>query len=526
VKKNKIITSLICAVLFCFCLVAVVNAIEALEFHMEGVVADNGSLRVYCNTNAEAVPRAEQFSATLGNTPLSVQDVTVFSEADEGTTFLFLVDVSGSIRSAHYQAIKDIINLICDDLTDKDNVSIFAFGTETYAQPFVSDPEDIQDQFDFLDSIDRSVEYTSLYEGVFTALSVLNTHADVNDKKVLIIFSDGHEYVFHGITVDEAEIRIRDSRVPIYTVATLGRNPPGRYVESAKILGSFARLSAGGRHYVHDLDRAVSEEIAADIMESIKNSLIVSVGLDGFQSDGEDLMLRLDLDLPGVGRASDGYPISTAGLTMPEPEPSPEPELTPEPGPEPIHVPTDPPVSEPGPGSEEEKSFFMENRLWIIIGGAVLLLAIGFILFKVLRKKPDEAPAVQPDPEPLPPIPVTTDSAVLPTPPAPPPGKPRISLRLTKIGFVEEQVFRTEFAGELIIGRDPDKSSLPFVDDEMLSGRHCSISYEPDGIVLRDLGSTNKTYVNGVPITDKYVLENDDILLIGSMELRINWVTL
>jgi len=505
-----------------------VNAIEALEFHMEGVVAEPGVLRVYCNTNAEVVPNAGQFSATLGNTQLSVQDVTVFSDADEGTTFLFLVDVSGSIRAAHFQAIKDIITMICEGLSGKDNISIFAFGTEAYSQPFVSDPADIQDQFDFLDSIDRSVEYTNLYEGVFTSLSVLNTHADVHDKKVLIIFSDGHEYVFHGITIDEAEIRIRDNRVPIYTVATLGRNPPARYVESAKILGSFARLSAGGRHYIHNLDRTVSEEIVADITESIQNSLIVSVGLDGFQSDGEDLMLRLDLDLPGIGRAGDGYPISTVGLSMPEPTlpPTPAPVPTPTPVPTPAPAPATPPVPEQSPEPENEKSFFQENTALFIIGGGVLLLAIGFVIFMIKRKKPDEVPVTPPTPVPMAPMPVTTGPAIRPVPPAPPPGKPRISLRLTKIGLVEEQVFRTEFAGELVIGRDPGKSTLPFVSDDMLSGRHCSISYEPEGIVLRDLGSTNKTYVNGVPVMDRYILENDDVLLIGSMELRVNWEAL
>jgi pSer/pThr/pTyr-binding forkhead associated (FHA) protein len=105
----------------------------------------------------------------------------------------------------------------------------------------------------------------------------------------------------------------------------------------------------------------------------------------------------------------------------------------------------------------------------------------------------------------------------------PPPGKPRISLRLTKIGLVEEQVFRAEFAGELVIGRDPSKAALPFTNDGLLSSRHCSVSYEPEGIVLRDLGSTNGTFVNGVPVSERHILENDDIILIGSMELRVNW---
>jgi pSer/pThr/pTyr-binding forkhead associated (FHA) protein len=99
-------------------------------------------------------------------------------------------------------------------------------------------------------------------------------------------------------------------------------------------------------------------------------------------------------------------------------------------------------------------------------------------------------------------------------------------LRLTKIGPAEEQVFRAEFAEELVIGRNPDAATLPFKDDLRLSARHCSISYEAEGIVLRDLGSTNGTFVNGVPVQGKYVLENDDILLIGSMELRVNWENL
>jgi pSer/pThr/pTyr-binding forkhead associated (FHA) protein len=104
----------------------------------------------------------------------------------------------------------------------------------------------------------------------------------------------------------------------------------------------------------------------------------------------------------------------------------------------------------------------------------------------------------------------------------PPPGRPRIALRLTKIGPSEEQVYRAEFAGRLAIGRDAS-NDLSFAEDKLLSSRHCAISYEADGVILRDLGSTNKTFVNGVPITDRHILENDDVLLIGSMELRVNW---
>jgi len=504
-------------------MVITAGASTVLELHLEDVVITDDGLHVFCNTNAETVPQADQLTATLGNMPLSVNDVTVFSDTDEGVTYLFLVDVSGSIRTSHFQAIKDIINSICDELSDNDNVGIFAFGTETYTQPFVSDPDDIAGQLDFIDSINRRQEHTSLYESVFTSLSVLNSSAEVRDKRVLIIFSDGDEYIFHGMTIEEAEIRIRDSRVPIYTIATLGRHPSSRYVESAKILGSFARISAGGRHYVHNLDREMSDEIAEDIIDSIQNSLIVSLGLNGFRSDGENMILRLELDIPDVGKASDGYAISTVGLTVPEPEP----ESTPQPTPSPL------PEVTPEPEHEEEILFFQKYFLWIIVGGGVLLVIIGLVLFLILRKKSANAPK---------PSSAHDSASLLPNTKSPsedgmsavpmsaalksPPGKPVISLRLTKIGLVEEQVFKADFTGELIIGRDPAKVSLPFKDDSKLSARHCSISYEQDGIILRDLGSTNKTFVNGVPILDKYTLENDDVILIGSMELRVNWNTL
>lgn len=100
---------------------------------------------------------------------------------------------------------------------------------------------------------------------------------------------------------------------------------------------------------------------------------------------------------------------------------------------------------------------------------------------------------------------------------------PHISIRLTKVGLIEEEVYHSEVQGELIIGRDPSKSNLPFQKDELISSRHCAISYKPKNLYIKDLSSTNGTYVNGVPIKGPYKLENDDIITIGSTELRINW---
>jgi hypothetical protein len=497
-------------------------AVEPLELHMEGVVAADGELLIYCNTNTEQPPSKDEFSVTLGNETLPVKNTATLEDTDQGVSYIFLVDASGSIGEAHFQAIKDTLTVIGGKLGENDNISVIDIGNETYTQPFVSGSENIQAQ---IGTIETRGENTNLYESVTTSLAIFQTNENCHDKKVLIIFSDGEEYSFRGITIDEAAIEIEAAHIPIYTVAMLGQNPPTQYVETAKILGSFARLSAGGRHYIHTLDRDTTETITNDIVASIQRGMIVSADLSDFHSDGNDMNLRLELTVSGMGKADDGYAISTAGLSAapvessePEPSSSSEPSSSLEPSSSPESSSSSEPPPEPVSNNDDQPEPPPSNRLIWIIGGVVGILLAGTVILILLRRKKSAVSSASIVDEPI-----SQARPVRPAVPPPPPGKPRIALRLTKIGLNEEDIYRAEFAGQLIIGRDSSKAFLAFPKDDLLSATHCSIRYEPEGIVLEDLRSTNGTFVNGVPVRERYILESDDILLIGSMELRVNW---
>ena len=52
----------------------------------------------------------------------------------------------------------------------------------------------------------------------------------------------------------------------------------------------------------------------------------------------------------------------------------------------------------------------------------------------------------------------------------------------------------------IVIGRDP-KSEVS-LDDRSVSRRHCEIAIEGDKFQIKDLGSANQTYVNGLPVRD------------------------
>lgn len=71
----------------------------------------------------------------------------------------------------------------------------------------------------------------------------------------------------------------------------------------------------------------------------------------------------------------------------------------------------------------------------------------------------------------------------------------------------------------LRIGRDPDSDI--FIDDGVVSSEHAVIELKESSdpkktpeYIIKDLGSTNKTYVNGETITSK-TLEHDDVIRIG-----------
>ena len=56
------------------------------------------------------------------------------------------------------------------------------------------------------------------------------------------------------------------------------------------------------------------------------------------------------------------------------------------------------------------------------------------------------------------------------------------------------------------------------VNDPSVSGRHCEVVVSPDSVRLRDLGSTNGTFINRAPVTEA-ILQSGQRIQLGSVEL-------
>lgn len=80
---------------------------------------------------------------------------------------------------------------------------------------------------------------------------------------------------------------------------------------------------------------------------------------------------------------------------------------------------------------------------------------------------------------------------------------------------------RRPLRGELVLGRDPH-CQIP-LDDGYLSRRHCAVVPRGEKVWVRDLGSYNGTYVNGVQIHEECELLPGDVLKVGRTRLFVDW---
>ncbi|MAG94612.1 MAG: hypothetical protein CMJ48_12815 [Planctomycetaceae bacterium] len=75
-------------------------------------------------------------------------------------------------------------------------------------------------------------------------------------------------------------------------------------------------------------------------------------------------------------------------------------------------------------------------------------------------------------------------------------------------------------ASELLIGRD-DECQIRLGTASDVSRRHCRVMVTDAGVVVRDLGSRNGTFVNDVSIHSETELNPGDLLRIGPMVLQL-----
>lgn len=99
---------------------------------------------------------------------------------------------------------------------------------------------------------------------------------------------------------------------------------------------------------------------------------------------------------------------------------------------------------------------------------------------------------------------------------------PTAEPRLHLVILYPQQAFRQIplVRGKSVIGRGSEADIR--LDDEMISRKHCEISWEDGKVTLRDLGSTNGTFVDGAALSNRpKTIDSENRLQIGKMVLKV-----
>ena len=95
-----------------------------------------------------------------------------------------------------------------------------------------------------------------------------------------------------------------------------------------------------------------------------------------------------------------------------------------------------------------------------------------------------------------------------------------LSIRISSLSTNINEIYNVSIDKRLTIGRS-SKCDLSIPDQPEISGNHCLLELKENSVSITDLNSRNGTFVNGVRITDRFILQSRDIVGLGRAEYRL-----
>lgn len=483
--------------------------------YLQGYISRQEEFQLICMNMGAESNTPEQFQISLSGQELPVISVSTIEKEKLPVTFYCLVDVSGSMSKEQMTRVREILHTIAAGMKEEDNMYIGTLGNQITSNGFMTEQNEIKQ---VINGLEAGHEDTNLYAGIVESIQTLTTDANVHMKKCLLIFSDGQDDQKSGITQDEAKKAVEEAHIPIYSVAVQDATASEKQIEYGKLLGSFARMSAGGVHYTPQMDGMSSEETGQAILDSVRNSIVLTTDPSGI-TERKDIMLLRVKYLAEDGNSYEDT-MEVYGEDLPLPVTNGETETK-----EQATTVEETTVEETVVEEKQDSSMLPYMVVGIIF--VVTVLCVGIVL--VLRRKKNKEPEAIIEEETQ-----AKEEVRKEEPEAAGKEQPQKSstadtknvyrLKMAAIGYEDiKYTFPLEEGKEMTLGRSGKADLKIGEEDRKVSGVHCRVKWENDKLYVWDLNSTNGTFVNGVPIKEmgRVVVHEGETIRIGSYEYRI-----
>ena len=456
-------------------------------------------------------PERSDVAATIDGNKLTVQDIRRFGDTDEGVADIFLVDISGSIRDSQMKQVKAAIKTWAANMKNNDRIAIITFGENVRcAIDFSNDRGAIDNAVNSITNNDRK---TQLYGGISEALKLATrTDANLPKRKNIVLITDGVNDYNGGVSENDVFTQLKDDLVPVYSML-MPNSEKGRAT-----INSVTEYS-GGKMY--DMSNKQIDTVYGWIRESIQNSYTVDFAYGNAAADDGKHSLNVKI-AQGDKIAEDSVQFTFKKSDEPSGA---------------YAMGESKNVTDENKEEKNEENSSDNKKKLILIIGIILFVAVAivaFILFLVMRGRNTEDI-------------YTSDIYSGGSSQSFNQGYPDhinngynnaqsshgmdrtmnvnemgqdITIVLSPINGGAQ--LTAKMNGIVNIGRGPLNEIV--INDDLVSGRHCSITNENGVMYIEDMMSTNGTILNGILINSKSEIRNNDTLMLGNNEYRVSFV--
>lgn len=428
----------------------------------------------------------------------AANDVTIIDgEAVPVVTWL-VMDTSKSYSDEDRNKAKELFTSLVAGRSANETFTLCTYTEQL--EILLQDSRSYADLKREIDAIEHYEHVGYLTDAIWEILDIDSRRDDMAYTRIIVV-SDSGDQNPGGLTRDELNRRLDANNIPIYTLGC----ETGGNEQQLKELYSLSRQTGAqswsltGLTDTLEVVRTMSGEelpicAAISIPEELRDGGVKGVKLTF--SDGSTAETQLSMPFGSI-----------AGVPAPSPSSEPDP------------TPTQAPASE---------SADLNGMLLIFgIAAGVLLLVVAVVIVVVIllvKKKKSARTGSAP-------VPVhqgTGRTDVLNTPNVHHEGEGTLplvsgndSLMLCLIDCVNpDRHFEVPLRGRVTIGRN-NTNRIVLDYERSVSGTHCEIFVENGMFKIRDLNSSNGTYVDGVRVTDVAELLNGSRIKLGRLEFMV-----
>ncbi|MFH1136856.1 MAG: VWA domain-containing protein [Pseudomonadota bacterium] len=450
-------------------------------------------LKVYATIDKDGVPveavTSEEVRAKLdGGGEATIKSVASLRKSKEKITLVLAVDTSGSMKQGHLRAIKQAIENLVAQKAPEDQAALISFNDDVYKDmDFTSDSNLFIEK---LKALKTGGRITVLFKGVYQGLEMLEK-ASPSFLSYLVVMSDGHDEGV-GFSLDDSINKAKRLNVPVFAIGFSGRADP-KYLDNMVRL---AKMTAGEYRKAETAEEIIAayHGLAGMIWDQQVLELEVGVPADGRERS-------LEIEYQGATGEARSKPVIFRA-SLPEKPPAKTAAL----------APGQTPKQDAPRGAD--KTIFGLPRLAFYGAVGALLLIMALAAAVIIIKRTRKARGIMAEN-----IEGPGDFSSLPVEAEGPGQTPLFSGPRTYLDIPSRKISFPLAPGANTIGAYPNNNLA--LDEDTVSGYHAEITGNGWEWVLKDLGSTNGTKLNGELIKVPTPLKGNDVIRIGPVEIEV-----